>query len=79
VPELSPALLERIRELLQPYASAANPVDLTPAWSLFATAYPALIELPARSGEVDAVSRCCCSERPPTRRLGGGAGRGPPP
>ena len=55
VPELSPALQERIRELLPPYASAANPVDLTPAWSLFATAYPALIELLARSGEVDAV------------------------
>ncbi len=55
VPELSPALQQRIRALLPPYASPANPVDITPAWSLFATVYPALIELLARSGEVDAV------------------------
>ena len=32
-----------------------NPVDVTPAWSLFATIYPALVDLLARSGEVDAV------------------------
>jgi len=55
VPELSPGLQARIREMLPPYASSANPVDVTPAWSLFATVYPALVELLARSGEVDAV------------------------
>jgi acetyltransferase len=55
VPELSPGLQDRIRELLPAYASPANPVDVTPAWSLFATVYPALIDLLARSGEVDAV------------------------
>jgi acyl-CoA synthetase (NDP forming) len=55
VPELSAALQQRIRTLLPPYASSANPVDITPAWSLFATVYPALIEMIARSGEVDAV------------------------
>ncbi|WP_198949997.1 CoA-binding protein, partial [Kineosporia sp. A_224] len=55
VPELSPALQEQVRALLPPYASPANPVDVTPAWSLFATVYPALVDLLARSGEVDAV------------------------
>jgi acetyltransferase len=55
VPELSPALQEQVRALLPPYASPVNPVDVTPAWSLFATVYPALVDLLARSGEVDAV------------------------
>jgi acetyltransferase len=55
VPELSPALQDQVRTLLPPYASPANPVDVTPAWSLFATLYPALVDLLARSGEVDAV------------------------
>ncbi|MBI4939885.1 MAG: acetate--CoA ligase family protein [Actinobacteria bacterium] len=55
VPELSPALQEQVRALLPPYASPANPVDVTPAGSLFATVYPALVDLLARSGEVDAV------------------------
>ena len=55
VPELSPALQEELRVLLPGYASAVNPVDMTPAWSLFATVYPAAIELLARSGEIDVV------------------------
>jgi acetyltransferase len=55
VPALSEALRERARALLPAYASVTNPVDVTTAWSLFATAYPALIDLLARSGEVDAV------------------------
>jgi acyl-CoA synthetase (NDP forming) len=55
VPELSPALQEKLRALLPGYASAVNPVDMTPAWSLFTTVYPAAIELLARSGEVDVV------------------------
>jgi acetyltransferase len=55
VPELSAELQGQIRELLPPYASPVNPVDVTPAWSLFATVYPALVDLLARSGEVDAV------------------------
>ena len=55
VPELSPALQEELRALLPGYASAVNPVDMTPAWSLFATVYPAAIELLARSGEIDVV------------------------
>ena len=55
VPELSPALQEKLRELLPAYASAANPVDMTPAWHLFTTVYPAAIDLLARSGEVDVI------------------------
>jgi len=55
VPELGPALQEELRALLPGYASAVNPVDMTPAWSLFTAVYPAAIELLARSGEVDVV------------------------
>jgi len=55
VPALSPGLQDQVRALLPAYASAANPVDVTTAWSLFPTIYPALLELLARSGEVNAV------------------------
>jgi len=55
VPELSPALQEDLRALLPGYGSAVNPVDMTPAWSLFTTVYPAAVELLARSGEIDVV------------------------
>jgi acetyltransferase len=55
VPALSPGLQDQVRALLPAYASATNPVDVTTAWSLFSTIYPALVELLARSGEVDAV------------------------
>jgi acetyltransferase len=55
VPALSDGLQERIREMLPPFASPLNPVDLTPVWSQYAELYPALVDLLARSGEVDAV------------------------
>ncbi|MGQ0577242.1 MAG: acetate--CoA ligase family protein, partial [Pseudonocardia sp.] len=55
VPVLSPALQERIRAMLPPFASPANPVDMTPVWSRFAELYPALVDVLARSGEVDVV------------------------
>jgi acetyltransferase len=55
VPELSGPLQHGLRGLLPEYGSARNPVDMTPAWRLFTTVYPAAIELLARSGEVDAV------------------------
>jgi acyl-CoA synthetase (NDP forming) len=55
VPELSGPLQAELRALLPGYASARNPVDMTPAWRLFSTMYPAAIELLARSGEVDVV------------------------
>ena len=55
VPELSGPLQEKLRALLPDYASARNPVDMTPAWRLFTTVYPATIEMLARSGEIDVV------------------------
>jgi acyl-CoA synthetase (NDP forming) len=55
VPELSGPLQDELRALLPGYASARNPVDMTPAWRLFTTLYPACIELLARSGEIDVV------------------------
>ena len=55
VPALSAPLQETIRAMLPPFASPANPVDVTPVWSRFAELYPALTDLLARSGEVDVV------------------------
>ncbi len=55
VPELSAPLQAGLSALLPAYASARNPVDMTPAWRLFTTMYPAAIDLLARSGEIDVV------------------------
>jgi acyl-CoA synthetase (NDP forming) len=55
VPELSAGLQNELRAMLPGYGSAVNPVDMTPAWSLFTTVYPAAVDLLARSGEVDVV------------------------
>ncbi|HWG61237.1 MAG TPA: acetate--CoA ligase family protein [Streptosporangiaceae bacterium] len=55
IPELSPGLQARLRELLPGYASARNPVDITPVWSLFTSLYPAALDMLARSGEIDVV------------------------
>ena len=55
VPELSPGLRDRIAQRLPPFASAGNPVDMTPVWSRFAELYPWLVDTLARSGEVDLI------------------------
>jgi acyl-CoA synthetase (NDP forming) len=55
VPALSDGLRAELAALLPAYASAANPVDITPVWSRFAELYPVVIEALARSGEVDVV------------------------
>ena len=55
VPLLSEGLRASLAALLPSYASAANPVDITPVWSRFAELYPAVIDQLARSGEVDIV------------------------
>jgi acetyltransferase len=55
VPLLSGELRARLDALMPPYASSANPVDVTPSWTEFARMYPAVIEEIARSGEVDAI------------------------
>jgi acetate---CoA ligase (ADP-forming) len=55
VPELSQRLQDELRPLLPPFASPANPVDITPVWTRFTELYPLLVDRLARSGEVDAV------------------------
>lgn len=55
LPELSRPLQAKLAELLPEYGSPRNPVDMTPAWRLFSTVYPAAIDLLARSGEVDLI------------------------
>jgi acyl-CoA synthetase (NDP forming) len=55
VPELSPALQARLRELLSGHASPRNPVDITTDWRRFPELYGRCTDLLARSGEVDAV------------------------
>lgn len=55
VPELSTALRQRLAEALPPYASSANPVDITPVWSRFTELYALAVEELARSGEVDVI------------------------
>ena len=55
VPELSPGLQARIAERIPAFASPRNPVDMTPIWPRFAELYPWLIDVLARSGEVDLV------------------------
>ena len=55
VPELSEPLQAGLRAIMPAYASARNPVDMTPAWHRFTTVYPGAIEMLARSGEVDVI------------------------
>jgi acyl-CoA synthetase (NDP forming) len=55
LPELGRPLQDELRALLPGYASAGNPVDMTPTWRRFTTLYPATIEMLARSGEIDVV------------------------
>ena len=55
MPGLSESLQAELRAIMPAYASARNPVDMTPAWNLFATVYPGAIEMLARSGEVDVI------------------------
>ena len=54
-PRLSRHLAARLAARLPPYASAGNPVDMTPIWPRFAELYPWLIDALARSGEVDLI------------------------
>ncbi len=55
VPELSSGLRASLDSILPGYASSANPVDITPVWTRFAELYPAVLDLLARSGEIDIV------------------------
>ncbi len=55
VPALSPALCSQLRTFLPAHAGVDNPVDLTTVWSRYAELYPRVLDLLARSGEVDVV------------------------
>lgn len=55
VPELTAGLQEELRRWLPAYGSPRNPVDMTPIWSRYAELYPTLVDVLARSGEVDIV------------------------
>ena len=55
VPALSDGLQTTIGDMLPPFASPVNPVDVTPVWARFKELYPAITDLLARSGEVDVV------------------------
>lgn len=55
VPELSSGLQRELCGLLPSYGSPRNPVDMTPIWSRYAELYPVLVDVLARSGEVDIV------------------------
>lgn len=55
VPELSPDVQEEIASLIPPYASARNPIDMTPIWPKFVELYPKCIRILYESDEVDIV------------------------
>jgi len=55
VPELSNKLVERIGALIPPYASARNPVDMTPVWAKYVELYPKIVEMMHECDEVDII------------------------
>jgi len=55
VPELSEGMQAKIRELIPPYASAKNPIDMTPVWPKFVELYSKCIRIMYESNEVDIV------------------------
>jgi acyl-CoA synthetase (NDP forming) len=55
VPELSKALRSRIGELIPSYASARNPIDMTPIWSKFVELYSEITRILYESDEIDII------------------------
>jgi len=55
VPELSEETQEKIRELIPPYASSRNPVDMTPVWPKFVELYSKIIKILYESSEIDII------------------------
>ncbi len=55
VPELSAEVQEEIAKLIPAYASARNPIDMTPIWPKFAELYPKCIRALYESDDVDIV------------------------
>jgi acyl-CoA synthetase (NDP forming) len=55
VPELSEDVQAEIRGLIPPYASAKNPIDMTPIWPKFVELYQKCIRILYESDEVDII------------------------
>jgi acetate---CoA ligase (ADP-forming) len=55
VPELPPDAQAQITPLIPAYASARNPVDVTPAWARFPTMYAGSVEALYACAEIDLV------------------------
>ncbi len=55
VPEFSPQLQNALRPYLPYYASAKNPVDLTPIWREYPRLYPPLLRTLFASEEIDMI------------------------
>jgi acetyltransferase len=55
LPVLSPHVQRTLAALLPQYAATGNPVDLTPVWARYAELYPQIVDILARSGEIDVV------------------------
>ncbi|RMF94917.1 MAG: acetyl-CoA synthetase [Candidatus Schekmanbacteria bacterium] len=55
VPELEPEIQERIKALIPPFASARNPVDMTPIWGQFSEVMKKTIEAFYESNKVDII------------------------
>jgi len=55
VPELPKEDQEKIKPIIPPYASAKNPVDMTPIWPKFIEIYPKIIEVFYESPAIDIV------------------------
>lgn len=55
VPELSPDIREEIASLIPQYASARNPIDMTPVWPKFVELYSKCIRILYESEDVDII------------------------
>jgi acyl-CoA synthetase (NDP forming) len=55
IPELSKALRSRIGALIPSYASARNPIDMTPVWSRFVELYSKITQMLYESDEIDII------------------------
>lgn len=55
VPELSKPLRSRIGALMPEYASARNPIDMTPIWPKFVELYSKITQMLYQSDEVDII------------------------
>lgn len=56
VPEFSKELRERIESLIPAYASARNPVDMTPIWPKYSELYSKITRILHESDEVDIIA-----------------------